>query len=146
MPIRSSEATWNGNLPEGKGTMKVGAGAYEGAYSFRSRFEEGEGTNPEELIGAAHAGCFSMAFANMLDEAGYSPETVHTEAKVHLEMNDEGPRIAKIELRTEADVADIDEQDFQQIAEQAKEGCPVSQVLAGADITLSATLNQGSSV
>ena len=146
MPIRTSEAAWEGNLQDGSGKMKIGDGAYEGAYSFSSRFEEGTGTNPEELIGAAHAGCYSMAFSNMLDEAGHKPDSVHTTAKVHLDMGDEGPSISRIELQTEAEVPGIDEQNFQQIAEQAKAGCPVSKLLTGADITLSANLKQGSRV
>ena len=142
MPIRTSEATWKGNLQDGSGKMKIGDGAYEGAYSFSSRFEEGTGTNPEELIGAAHAGCYSMAFSNMLDEAGHKPDSVHTTAKVHLDTGS----ISKIELHTEAEVPGIDEQNFQQIAQQAKAGCPVSNLLTGAEITLSANLNQGSRV
>ena len=144
MPIRTSEATWNGDLQDGSGKMKIGDGAYEGAYSFSSRFEEGTGTNPEELIGAAHAGCYSMAFSNMLDKAGHKPDSVHTTARVHLDTGDEGPSISKIELQTEAEVPGIDEEDFQQIAEQAKAGCPVSKLFSSAEITLNANLKQGS--
>lgn len=141
MPTRSAKASWSGDLPNGKGTMTFDSGSYEGAYSFASRFEEGEGTNPEELIGAAHAGCFSMALANVLAEAGYSPNQVNTDANVHLEMLKEGPAITKIELITEVDVPDIDDETFQQHAEEAKKGCPVSKALAGGPaITLNATL------
>jgi osmotically inducible protein OsmC len=120
--------------------MSLQSGAYEGAYSFRSRFEDGAGSNPEELIAAAHAGCFSMAFANVLDEAGYTPESVDTTADVTLRMLEDGPAITKIHLTSEATVPDIDEETFQEHAEAAKDGCPVSKALAGAEITLDATL------
>jgi len=138
MPVRSSEATWEGDLQSGDGSMTVGDGVYEGAYTFASRFQEGEGTNPEELIAAAHAGCFSMALAADLGRAEYEPERVHTEARVTLEDGE----ITTIELITEATVPDIDEDEFLEIAEGAKENCPVSQALAAVpEITLSATLN-----
>ncbi len=140
MPTRSADATWTGNLPDGNGTMAVESGAYEGAYSFRSRFEDGAGSNPEELIAAAHAGCFSMALANVLDEAGYDPESVDTTADVTLRMVDEEPTITGIHLNTEATVPNIDDDTFQEYAEAAKEGCPVSKALAGAEITLDASL------
>ena len=140
MPIRTASARWSGNLTEGSGTIKTGKGGYEGNYSFKSRFEEGEGTNPEELIGAAHAGCFSMAFAHGLSQAGFTPKRVQTTAKVHLEKNPAGFSIPKIELHTEADVPNIDEASFQEQAETAKTNCPVSKVLAGAEITLNAKL------
>ncbi|MFB6278577.1 MAG: OsmC family protein [Salinibacter sp.] len=140
MPTRSADATWNGNLPDGNGTMTLESGAYEGAYSFRSRFEDGAGSNPEELIAAAHAGCYSMAFANVLDEAGYDPESVDTTADVTLRMVDGDPAITEIELTTEASVPDIDEETFQEHAEAAKEGCPVSKALAGTEIALDASL------
>jgi lipoyl-dependent peroxiredoxin len=136
MPTRNSEAVWEGNLQQGKGTVKLGSGAYQGAYSFSSRFEEGQGTNPEELIAAAHAGCFSMAFAHGLSQAGHTPKRIHTVAKVHLEKTADGFRIPKIELETDADVPGIDDAALQQQAEQAKQNCPVSKVLAGAEITL----------
>jgi lipoyl-dependent peroxiredoxin len=140
MPTRNANAVWNGNLQEGQGTMRLGSGAYEGPYSFRSRFQDGEGgTNPEELIGAAHAGCFSMAFANMLDGAGHTPERVQTAARVYLEPQEDGFAITRIELSTEAAVPGIDEQEFRRIAEEAKAGCPVSQALA-VDIELEASL------
>jgi len=140
MPTRSADATWTGNLPDGEGTMRLQSGAYEGAYSFRSRFEEGDGSNPEELIAAAHAGCFSMALSNVLAEAGYDPESVDTTADVTLRMLEDGPAITKVHLTTTASVADIDDATFQEHAEAAKDGCPVSKALAGAEITLDASL------
>ena len=136
MPTRNSEAVWEGNLQQGKGTVKLGSGAYQGAYSFSSRFEQGQGTNPEELIAAAHAGCFSMAFAHGLSQAGHTPKRIHTVAKVHLEKNADGFRIPKIELETDADVPGIDDAALQKQGEQAKQNCPVSKVLSGAEITL----------
>jgi osmotically inducible protein OsmC len=120
--------------------MRLGGGAFEGQYSFSSRFEEGAGTNPEELIGAAHAGCFSMAFANQLEGAGHTATSVETTAKVHLEKGEQGFRIGRIDLTTNAQVPGIDEARFQELATAAKEGCPVSQALAGVDIRLDATL------
>jgi len=140
MPIRNASAVWEGNLRDGKGTMKLGSGAFEGAYSFASRFADGNGTNPEELIGAAHAGCFSMAFANMLSEAGHTPNRVATTAKITIEKVGEGFKITKSELTTEADVPGIDAGKFEELAEKAKTGCPVSQALAGTNITLNAKL------
>ncbi|PSQ88938.1 MAG: peroxiredoxin [Bacteroidetes bacterium QS_8_64_10] len=146
MPTRTSEATWNGDLESGNGSMTVGDGAYEGPFSFESRFEDGQGTNPEELIAAAHAGCYSMALSNMLADAGHAPESVHTTAEVHLEMGKDGPGISNIDLTTEADVPDLSEQDFQETARKAKENCPVSQVLAGAEISLNARLKSSATV
>ncbi len=141
MAVRTSEATWRGNLTEGSGTMQVGAGAYKGAYSFASRFEEGTGTNPEELIGAAHAGCFSMALSHGLAQAGHTPRSVHTVAKVHLTKDPAGGfRISTIELHTEADVPGLDAKTFQEQAQAAKAGCPISKLLTGADIELHAKL------
>ncbi len=141
MPTRSAEATWTGDLQSGKGTMKVESGAYEGAYSFHTRFEDGSGSNPEELIGAAHAGCFSMALSNILAEAGHDPQRVHTTADVTLQMReDSGPTITKIHLTTEAQVPGLDTDTFQKHAEAAKAGCPVSKALVGPEITLDATL------
>lgn len=128
MPIRKAQAVWSGNLREGNGRMAFGS--FEGAYSFASRFEEGEGTNPEELLAAAHAGCFSMALAHRLDQAGYTPRRVQTEARVHLEMTGNGPRISKIELHTEVEAPGLNETIFLEHAEAAKEGCPVSKALA----------------
>lgn len=140
MPVRKAEAVWEGNLLKGRGKMKLGSGAFEGAYSFSSRFEDGTGTNPEELIGAAHAGCFSMAFSLFLEKAGYTPEYIRTAAKVHIDRVGEGFRITSVELDTEAKVPGIDEKTFQQQAEDAKTGCPVSQALAGTEIRLNARL------
>jgi lipoyl-dependent peroxiredoxin len=140
MPARTAKAVWEGSLQEGKGTMRLGSGAFEGGYSFSSRFEEGKGTNPEELIGAAHAGCFSMALAAGLGRAGYPPKRVQTEARVHLVKADDGFKISRIELQTEAEVPRIDEKTFQEQAEAAKKGCPVSKALAGAEIQMNARL------
>ena len=140
MPVRSSSAVWNGNLLQGSGTMKVGAGVFEGKYSFPSRFESGEGTNPEELIAAAHAGCYSMALSATLGKAGFNPTRVATTAKAHLEKVGDGFAITKIELVTEAQVPGIDNATFQRHADGAKKGCPVSKALAGTEITLSAKL------
>ncbi len=137
MPIRTSEATWEGDLRNGNGTMIIGDGVYEGPFTYASRFEEGEGTNPEELIGAAHAGCFSMALSNDLASDDLEPERVHTEANVHLD----GGEIVEIELVVEADVPDADAETFNDYAQGAKENCPVSKALAAVpEITLDATL------
>jgi lipoyl-dependent peroxiredoxin len=130
MPKRKAEARWDGSLETGQGTMRMASGAYEGPYSFQSRFEEGDGTNPEELIAAAHAGCFSMAFSGDLGRAGHDPESVETNATVHLEKSDEGFTITRIELDTRARVPGINDSDFQRIAEAAKAGCPVSRALS----------------
>jgi osmotically inducible protein OsmC len=140
MPVRTAEAEWKGNLSRGSGRMKLGSGAFEGSYSFVSRFEEGPGSNPEELIGAAHAGCFSMALSHILSEAGHIPDVVHTTAKVHIDKVEDGFKITSIELETQAKVPGIDEETFQEKAEAAKEGCPVSQALAGTEIKLQAEL------
>lgn len=142
MPIRTASARWSGNLIEGSGTVKTGKGGYEGNYSFKSRFEEGEGTNPEELIGAAHAGCFSMAFSKALADEGFTPTSVETTAKVHLDKTDAGFSVTRIDLETVGDVPGVDADTFQKIAEGAKENCPISRLLSpGAQITLSATLS-----
>ena len=140
MSVREAHARWEGDLRQGKGSMRLGSGAFEGQYSFKSRFEEGAGTNPEELIGAAHAGCFSMAFSNLLAEAGHVPTRVSTQARVHLERVDGKPTISRIELDTEGEVPGIDPKTFQEIAERAKAGCPVSRALAAVDISLQARL------
>jgi lipoyl-dependent peroxiredoxin len=140
MPIRNAEAEWKGNLPEGQGRMKLGSGAYEGAYTFRSRMENGPGTNPEELIGAAHAGCFSMALSHQLATAGFTPKRVHTNAAVHFDKVEGGFAITRIDLSTEAEVPGIDNAKFQELAEAAKKGCPVSKALAGTQISLQARL------
>jgi lipoyl-dependent peroxiredoxin len=133
MPTRTANARWNGSLQEGEGTMRMASGAYEGPYSFQSRFEEGDGTNPEELIAAAHAGCFSMALSGELGKHGHEVESVETEARVHLEKVENGFAIKRIELRTRASVPGIENDDFQTHAEAAKEGCPVSQALAAVE-------------
>ena len=141
MPERTADARWDGSLQEGNGTMRMASGAYEGPYSFESRFEEGEGTNPEELIAAAHAGCFSMALSAELGRAGHSAESVETTATVHLDKVEAGFAIKRIELETRARVPGVEDAEFQQIAEGAKKGCPVSQALAAVDsIELRASL------
>jgi len=140
MPVRKASAVWNGTLKEGNGTMKMQSGAYEGKYSFGSRFQEDPGTNPEELIAAAHAGCFSMALSGGLTKSGFSPERVETSAKAHLEKVGEGFKITRIQLTCQASVPGIDDAAFQEIAAGAKAGCPVSQALAGVDISLDAEL------
>ena len=137
MSVRNASAVWNGTLKEGNGTMKLGSGAFEGEYTFASRFEEGPGTNPEELVGAAQAGCFSMYLAAQLTEAGYPPVQVRTSAKVHLE---EGPRITLIELETEAEVPNVDEKTFMEKVEYSKKNCPISLALTGPQLSVSARL------
>jgi len=144
MVQRTAEAEWQGALQDGKGTVKLGSGAFEGNYSFTSRFAEGKGTNPEELIAAAHAGCFSMALAAGLGQSGHAPKRVHTTAKATLEKVQDGFAITRIELTTEAEVPGIDEAAFRQQAETAKRNCPVSRALAGTNITLSAKLIRSS--
>ncbi len=140
MPTRKASAVWHGDLKSGDGKIEVESGTFAAKYSFTSRFEEGSGTNPEELIGAAHAGCFSMALSHLLTEEGYKPENISTSAKVKIQQAGEGFEIPSIELETEAKVPDISVQDFQEIAAKAKSGCPVSKALAGVDITLLAKL------
>lgn len=142
MAIRQAEAEWQGNLKDGKGSMKLGSGAHQGAYSFSSRFEDGKGTNPEELIGAAHAGCFSMALSHGLAQAGFTPTRVHTVAKVHLNKTDSGFAITAIDLETDAEIPGIDEKTFLSEAEKAKKGCPISKALAAVPIQLNARLVQ----
>ncbi len=145
MSTRIGSAIWEGTLKDGKGTMRLGSGAFEGAYSFASRFENGTGTNPEELIGAAEAGCFSMALSLGLSKAGYSPKRISTTAKVHIEKVGDGFKITSIDLSTEAQVPGIDEKTFIEQAEATKKNCPVSQALAGTEINLQAKLVQGAS-
>lgn len=140
MALRKAEATWTGSLRDGAGAMRLGGGAYEGPYSFLSRFEEGDGTNPEELIAAAHAGCFSMALSAELGRAGHEPKRVSTEAQVSLVKGEAGFTINRIRLVTEAEVPGCSEADFLEIAQAAKVGCPVSRALAGPEIVLEATL------
>jgi osmotically inducible protein OsmC len=138
MPVRRSEAVWKGTLKEGSGTMRLASGLYEGPYTFSSRFEEAAGTNPEELIGAAHAGCFSMFLSALLTEKGYTPERIRTTAAVHLGA---GPEIKKVDLECEATVQGVGEAEFQELAAAAKAGCPVSKALAAVpEITLNAKL------
>jgi lipoyl-dependent peroxiredoxin len=140
MAIRTGSAVWEGTLKAGKGNMKLGSGAFEGPYSFSSRFEEAKGTNPEELIGAAEAGCFSMALAFNLEKVGHPAKRVSTTATVKLEPGDGGFRISTIDLKTEADVPGIDEAKFREQAELTKKTCPVSVALAGTQIRLEAKL------
>jgi lipoyl-dependent peroxiredoxin len=141
MATRNGSAEWRGDLRSGSGELTVGDGVFKGNYSFASRFEEGEGTNPEELIAAAHAACFTMALSNILAEHGHAPESIRTVAKVHLRQSDEGPTIQLIELDTEGRVADIDEGHFAEHAQEAKQGCPVSRALGGVkEISLTARL------
>ncbi len=142
MPKRTANARWEGSLTEGKGTMRMASGSYEGPYSFQSRFEEGDGTNPEELIAAAHAGCFSMALSAELGKAGHEVDSVETEAIVHLDKVEDGFAIKRIELSSRVTAPGLDESEFQEAAEAAKKGCPVSQALAAVEtIELDAQLN-----
>ena len=141
MPTRKAEAEWRGDLKSGQGQLKLGSGAYEGNYSFRTRMGDGQGgTNPEELIGAAHAACYSMALSAALSGAGYTPTRVHTSANVHFNQVEGGFAINPIELVTEAVIPGIDEATFQQLAEGAKKNCPVSKALAATEIRLNAKL------
>lgn len=138
MPVRKASAVWEGDIAKGQGTMSFGQ--FSGKYSVGSRFEENPGTNPEELLGAAHAGCFSMALSAGLTRAGFKPKKIETQATVHIEKVGEGWQITRIELRTEADVPGIDEGTFQEHAQGAKGGCPVSKALSVSDISLEAKL------
>jgi len=138
---RSSEAKWEGSIKDGKGNVRLGSGAFDGAYSFNSRFgDDTVATNPEELIAAAHAACYTMALSGFLGRAGYEPTSIETKATVQLEKEGDGFVIPKIDLVTVASIPNIADEEFQQIAKTAKEKCPVSQVLAGAEISLDATL------
>lgn len=139
---RKAEADWDGSIIDGKGKVKLGSGAFEGAYSFKSRFSEAEGTatNPEELIAAAHAGCYTMALSGNLGKAGYTPTNIHTTANVKIEKQGDGFVIPNIDLVTEAKVDGLEDEEFQKIAEETKKTCPVSQVLSGAEISLKASL------
>jgi lipoyl-dependent peroxiredoxin len=139
MPTRNAHAEWNGSISEGNGTMAFGSGAFEGKYSFTSRMEDGPGTNPEELIGAAHAGCFSMALSVVLGTEGHEPESIKTDAKVRFDKEGEGWAIKSVALTTRARVPGMDEDAFRKAAEAAKENCPVSQALA-VEISLDAAL------
>ena len=135
MAIRHAQAEWKGTLREGSGTIRFGK--FEGPYTYASRFESGEGTNPEELLGAAHAGCFSMFLSSLITKAGFKPTRIHTTATVHLE---DGPTITTIELKTEAQVPNLDNAKLQELAQEAKANCPVSKALKGVDIKLHVTL------
>ena len=137
MPLRTAEAEWKGNLTEGSGNLKVGSGAFEGAYSFASRFQDGEAaTNPEELLGAAHAGCFTMALDAALTKSGFTPTRLHTTAKVRLDKVGDAFSITKITLELEGEVPDLSKDEFERIAHDAKANCPVSKALAGTEIEL----------
>jgi osmotically inducible protein OsmC len=140
MPTRNAHAEWNGSIGEGNGTMALGSGAFEGKYSFKSRMEDGPGTNPEELIGAAHAGCFSMALSVVLGSEGHEPESIKTDAKVRFDKEGDGFAITSVALTTRAKVPGMDNDAFVQAAEAAKANCPVSKALTGTEITLDAAL------
>ncbi len=139
MPSQGN-AEWNGDLKGGTGRFTAGDSIH-GDYSFKSRFEDGPGANPEQLIGAAHAACYAMAFSNMLAEAGHTPDSIKAEATVALRMVDGVPTITRIDLVVNGHVPGLDDAEFQKVAAEAKEGCPVSRALAGVgEITLDATL------
>ena len=141
MTVRQSTATWKGTLKDGNGVMKSGSGHFEGPFTFASRFEEGKGTNPEEMIGAAHAGCYSMFLSALLSKEGFNPTSIETTATVHLGRDDSGPLITKIELVMEAAVPGLEEAQFMELAQAAKAGCPISRALAAVpEVTLQATL------
>jgi osmotically inducible protein OsmC len=141
MATRNGSAEWKGDLKGGSGAVEVGEGAFEGAYSFTSRFEEGEGTNPEELVAAAHASCFAMALSNIMAEDGHTPDSVRARAEVQLRPVDDQPTVARIDLKVEGSVPGIDEDTFRSYAQKAKEGCPISRALAGVpEIELEAKL------
>jgi osmotically inducible protein OsmC len=140
MPTRTANAQWDGALRDGSGTMKMASGSYEGPFSFQSRFKEGEGTNPEELIAAAHAGCFSMQFSGELAGRGATSESVRTEARVELSKVEGGFEISRIDLITRVRASGIDEAAFQEAAQAAKANCPVSQALKAVDIAVDASL------
>ena len=140
MPTRRATARWDGPLQDGDGTMRMASGAYEGPFSFQSRFEEGDGTNPEELLASAHAGCFSMQLSGVLGNAGREPESIETEAAVHVEKSGEGFAITRIELSTRGRVPGIDADEFERHAQTAKDTCPVSVLFKGAEISVSASL------
>jgi osmotically inducible protein OsmC len=142
MPIRKGFAVWEGSIRDGKGSVSLESGLFEGPYSFSTRFENAMGTNPEELIGAAHAGCFSMALAGVLGQKGKPPRKIETTAEVRIEMEGQGFRIISSALRTTADVPGISEEDFLRAADEAKANCPVSRALTGVKITLEAQLKK----
>jgi len=138
MSVRKANARWNGTLKDGAGSMSFSD--YAGPYTYASRFEEGKGTNPEELVGAAHAGCFSMFLSALISAENITPESVSTTAKVHLDKDDIGPVVTTIELTTEVICKDLGQEKFEELAKEAKEKCPISRLLAAADIKLDAKL------
>jgi osmotically inducible protein OsmC len=137
---RTANSIWQGDLKNGHGKLALGSGAFEGKYSFTSRFEDGQGTNPEELIGAAHAGCFSMSLSSGLTKAGYVVDEIRTEAIVSMEKGESGFGISRIKLVSYANVRDIEMDEFSKIASDAKKNCPVSKALAAVDVYLEAHL------
>ena len=139
MLVRRASATWHGSIGEGHGHMEFGD--FEGSYSVASRFEDGEGTNPEELLGAAHAGCFSMALSSNLSAEGHPPKSVETSAQVHIDKLEAGWTVTRVHLVTKAEVAGLEAEAFQEFAEDAKANCPISRALAGVEITLEASLS-----
>jgi osmotically inducible protein OsmC len=141
MAIRNASARWEGSLKEGKGSMRLGSGAWEGPFSFHTRFEDQAGTNPEELIGAALAGCFSMALSGNIGRAGFTPTRIATSAKVHIERVEGGFGITRIELMTDATVPGLPETQFRELVEATRVGCPVSKALKAVDITVQSTLH-----
>jgi lipoyl-dependent peroxiredoxin len=143
MAIRTAKASWQGGLTDGQGTMALGSGAFEGAFSFNTRMGDEPGTNPEELIGAALAGCYTMALNATLEKEGYKPNSVHTDAKVHFGKDDAGFAITAIDLETRADIDGIEDAKFQELAEKTKASCPVSKALTGTKINLDARLAKG---
>lgn len=141
MPTRTAKAEWKGDLKQGVGTVKLGSGAFEGGYSFSTRFEEGKGTNPEELIGAAHAACYSMALSAELGKIGFNPKSIQTTAKVHINKDTDGFKVNLIELDCQAQVPGVDKAQFQTVAEATKKGCPISKLLMpGTEVKLTAKL------
>lgn len=140
MTIRTVSAQWNGTLKEGTGVMRLPGANFEGPYTFASRFEEGEGTNPEELVGAAIAGCFSMFLSALISKTGITPSEINTQAAVDLGKDDKGPKITSIQLTTDAKVPSISETDFQALVQEAKENCPIAKLYTGTVIEVAATL------
>ncbi|MFV1858957.1 MAG: OsmC family peroxiredoxin [Anaerolineales bacterium] len=139
MPVRHASATWHGSIQEGHGHIQFGD--YEGSYSVPSRFEEADGTNPEELLGAAHAGCFSMALSSGLSAAGHPPNSVQTSAQVHIDKLKTGWTVTRVHLVTKVEAAGLEAEAFQEFAEKAKSTCPISRALAGVEITMEASLS-----
>ena len=140
MPTRKGSAQWKGTIAEGHGTVRTASGAVDAGFSFGSRFEGEAGTNPEELIAAAHAGCYSMALSLLLEEAGHAPDEIHTQARVAIEKDGDGFTITSVRLHTRVTVPGLDDATFQQQATAAKVGCPVSKALSAVDISLEAEL------